>query len=99
MDSNAILALAIVAGAVIFAVTYKPKPKVRPAAYATPMVRPGRALIDSFEESGKDSAGLIVEQKLGEQKAKEMIASLQSAFGVATPVDPKAPAAGSSPAA
>ncbi len=94
LDQNTILALVIVAGAVLFALWPKGK-----RVTMTASVPPGRALIDAFEESGKNGAGSIIETRLGEQKASEIMASLGNAFGpTAAAQRPASPASGASAA-
>lgn len=91
MSTDLLIAGVLIVGALAFALW----PRKRPLSIA-PIVTdagPGRTLLDSIEEAGKDGAAKIVEAKLGEQKAKEILGSLTAAFAADSAPSPKTPAA------
>lgn len=49
---------------------------------------PGRLLIDTMQELGKDAAGKLIETRLGEHEARKFMGDMAAAFG-----NPPAPAA------
>jgi hypothetical protein len=83
-----ILIVGMLAAGIVAAVLLWPKGQpVRPAAPAR--VSPGRALIDHFEEVGRDSAGRIIAERLGLVEADVIAGKFGRAFG--PPPAPPAP--------
>lgn len=95
MPNDPMLWVALVAfvGAILFVVFHRPTGKAPAASvFATAPARgPGRALIDAVEEAGKDHAGTIIEQRLGERKAGSIAAELAAALNTPGPPSPKGP--------
>ena len=75
-DPLIIIALGTLALAAVFAF----RAGRRPTLTLTTGTPPGRTLIESIEDAGRDSAGRILEDKLGQQKAREILRSLRSAL-------------------
>ncbi len=86
------VALAIAGGALCFPSRRPAPPSGRRSG------RAGRALIDQFEETGRESAGIFIETRLGEAKAAAIFREMAGAFaGPPAPPGPSASSTGPAP--
>lgn len=90
MSTTEIIVLAAL-GVAVFAMAVRTfRPRRMTVAPSRP-ANPGRLLIDTMQELGKDAAGKLIETRLGEHEARKFMGDMAAAFGSPAPTAPPSP--------